>query len=134
VEHNRDEPGYDQTNPEQQMIDRAVNDQVEAMVRGDSSAHWEQIFQEHGVPVSRVQFVEELADHPQVVENEYMVALDHDLSGPQQMAAPPWKMSESPPAAQGAAPPLGRDTDAVLTAAGYSENEVTAMRTAGVIL
>ena len=133
VEHNRDEPGYDQTSPEQQAIDRAVNDQVETMIRAESSAHWERVFQEHGVPVSKVHFVEELSTHPQVVENEYMVALDHDLSGPQQMAAPPWKMSESPPAAQGAAPPLGRDTDAILTAAGYSEDNVTAMRVAGLI-
>ncbi len=133
VEHNRDEPGYDLTDPDQQAIDQAVNDEVETMIRAESSAHWEQVFEQHGVPVSKVHFVEELATHPQVVENQYMVALDHDLSGSQEMAAPPWKMSESPPQAQGAAPPLGRDTDTVLTTAGYSEDEVTAMRAAGVI-
>ena len=134
IEHNRDEPGYNAADPVQREIDEAITDQVEAMIRGNTSAHWEQVFQQAGVPVSQVHWVQELADHPQVVANEYMSSLDHELSGPQRMAAPPWKMSETPPAPQGAAPPLGRDTDAILTAAGYSEDEVTAMRAAGVIL
>jgi crotonobetainyl-CoA:carnitine CoA-transferase CaiB-like acyl-CoA transferase len=63
-----------------------------------------------------------------------MVHLDHDLSGPQDVPAPPWKMSATPPAPQGAAPPLGRDTDAILTAAGYSDPEIATMRATGMIL
>ena len=134
IQHNRDEPGYSADDPEQRKIDQALTDRVEQMIRGNSSAHWEQVFQQAGVPVSEVYWVQQLADHPQVAANGYMSSLQHDLSGPQRMAAPPWKMSESPPAPQGAAPPLGRDTDAVLTAAGYSEEELTAMRAAGIIL
>jgi len=134
VEHNRDEPGYDLYNPEQQRIDAAVTEHVEAMIRANTSDHWERLFEEHGVPVSRVHFVEELATHPQVTANDYMVHLDHDLSGPQDVPAPPWKMSATPPAPQGAAPPLGRDTDAILTAAGYSDPEIATMRATGMIL
>ncbi len=134
IEHNRDEPGYSAVDPEQRKIDQVITDQVEEMIRGNTSAHWEQVFEQAGVPVSEVQWVQQLADHPQVQANDYMSSLDHDLSGPQRMAAPPWKMSESPPTPQGAAPPLGRDTDTVLTTAGYSEEEVAAMRAAGVIL
>jgi len=134
IEHNRDEPGYSATDPEQRKIDQALTLQVEEMIRGNTSAHWERVFQEAGVPVSQVHWVQELADHPQVVANDYMVGLDHDLSGPQRMAAPPWKMSATPPEPQGAAPPLGRDTDAILDAAGFSEDERTALRAAGVIL
>ena len=134
VEHNRDEPGYDLQDPEQQVIDRALNDQVEAMIRSESSDHWERLLEDHGVPVSKVNFVETLSSHPQVVENEYMVALDHELSGPQEMAAPPWKMSETPPAAQGAAPPLGRDTDAILEGAGFTSEAIAALRESGAIL
>ncbi|MBT5773453.1 MAG: CoA transferase [Dehalococcoidia bacterium] len=133
IEHNRDEPGYSAVDPEQRKIDQAITDQVEEMIRGNTSAYWEQAFEQSGVPVSEVQWVQQLADHPQVAANDYMTTLDHDLSGPQRMAAPPWKMSESPPQAQGAAPPLGRDTDTVLTAAGYSEDELTALRAAGVV-
>jgi len=134
VEHNRDEPGYDLNDPDQQKIDAAVSDQVEAMVREQTSDYWEAHLESHGVPVSKVNFVEELSAHPQVTQNEYMVPLDHELSGPQEMAAPPWKMSETPPAPQGAAPPLGRDTDAILEAAGYSTEAITGLREAGAIL
>ncbi len=134
VEHNRDEPGYDLHDPEQQAIDRALNDRVEAMIRAETSDHWERVLEDQGVPVSKVHFVEELSVHPQVIENEYMVTLDHELTGPQEMAAAPWKMSETPPAPQHAAPPLGRDTDAILEAAGYSAEAVAALRQGGVIL
>ena len=134
MEHNRDEPGYDMNDPAQQAIDAAITEQVEAMVRAQTSDHWEAHLESHGVPVSKVNFVEELATHPQVTENEYMVHLDHELSGPQEMAAPPWKMSATPPEAQGAAPPLGRDTDAILEAAGYSAEAVAALRESGAIL
>lgn len=134
VEHNRDEPGYDLNDPEQQQVDAAISDVVEAMVREQTSDYWEAHLESHGVPVSKVNFVEELSSHPQVTENEYMVALDHELSGPQEMAAPPWRMSETPPAAQGAAPPLGRDTDTILEAAGYSTEAIATLREAGAIL
>jgi crotonobetainyl-CoA:carnitine CoA-transferase CaiB-like acyl-CoA transferase len=43
-------------------------------------------------------------------------------------------MSATPPAPQGAAPPLGRDTDTILAAAGYSDTEIATMREAGMIL
>lgn len=133
IEHNRDEPDYDPMNPEQIAIDAAITEQVEAMIRAESSDHWERVFEDNGVPVSKVNFVEELATHPQVTQNEYMVDLEHDISGPQQMVSPAWKMSATPPAAQGAAPPLGRDTDAVLEAAGYTTEAIAALRESGAI-
>ena len=133
VTHNRDEPEYDLYNPTQIATDLAITEQVEAMIRAETSEHWEQVFEANGVPVSAVHFVEELASHQQVTDNDYMVTLEHDVSGPQEMAAPPWKMSETPPAAQGAAPPLGRDTEEVLKAAGYSEDDIAALREAGTI-
>ena len=42
-------------------------------------------------------------------------------------------MSATPLRAQGAAPPLGRDTDAVLTEVGYTAEEIVAFRTGGAI-
>ena len=42
-------------------------------------------------------------------------------------------MSKTPPAAQGASPPLGRDTDAILTALGYDEAEIAKLRANGVV-
>jgi formyl-CoA transferase/CoA:oxalate CoA-transferase len=91
------------------------------------------VFRSGGVPVSRINFVHELLADPQVLENNYLVELEHDLTGPQRMVAPPWKMSDSPPKAQSASPPLGRDTDTILSSIGYSEHEIAEMRGRGII-
>jgi crotonobetainyl-CoA:carnitine CoA-transferase CaiB-like acyl-CoA transferase len=133
IEHNRDEPGYNPADPGQREIDLATVRKVEAMIAECSSEHWERAFQAGGVPVSRINFPQQLVDHAQVLANEYVVTLDHDLSGEERLAAPPWKMSATQPRAQGAAPPLGRDNDAVLASAGYAPAEIDALRSKGVI-
>jgi crotonobetainyl-CoA:carnitine CoA-transferase CaiB-like acyl-CoA transferase len=133
VDHNRDLPGYDPAHPAQIERDKTVVALVEEKIRSRPCEHWEKAFEEGGVPVSRINYVQELIDNPQVRANGYVVELEHDLSGPQLMAAPPWRMSASPPRAQGAAPPLGRDTGAILRSAGYSEEEIAALRRGGII-
>jgi formyl-CoA transferase len=133
VEHNRDEPGYDPLKPEQQAYDAKLVAHVEAMMREKTSEYWEAAFETGGVPVSPVYFIHELIDHPQVVANDYVVELSHDLSGPERLAAPPWKMSATPPQAQGSSPPLGRDNDVILGSVGYDTAAIEELRETGVI-
>jgi crotonobetainyl-CoA:carnitine CoA-transferase CaiB-like acyl-CoA transferase len=133
VQHGIDEPGYDPRDPQQREVDREMTARVEEMIRGGTTDKWEQAFIRGGVPVARVNFVQEMIDHPQVIANDYVLELEHDLTGPQYLAAPPWKMSATPPAPQGASPPLGRDTDAVLAAAGYDARQIEALRQARVV-
>ncbi|MGE3074498.1 MAG: CaiB/BaiF CoA transferase family protein [Dehalococcoidia bacterium] len=106
---------------------------IEEMFEGRTTDEWMAIFDAHGVPASPVWFVEEMLENPQVVANGYVVDLEHDFTGPQKMAAPPWKMSDSPPVAGSASPPLGRDTRKWLTELGYSESEITAMAESGAV-
>jgi formyl-CoA transferase len=107
--------------------------EIENLFRQRTTDEWMVTFDQHGVPASPVWFVEELLTNPQVVENGYVLELEHDLTGPQQMAAPPLKMSDSPAAPQHASPPLGRDTRKWLTTLGYSDEEIDAMREAGAV-
>jgi formyl-CoA transferase len=116
----------------QRTVNHALVAHVEGLMKLKTTDEWMAIFDTHGVPAGPVRYVEELAVDPQVVENGYVVDLEHDLTGPQRMAAPPLRMSETPPAAQGAAPPLGRDTLKWLTTVGYSEEDVRAMAADGV--
>ena len=125
-EYNARDPKY--IEPANEMLAK-----VEEMIRSKPSQHWLELFEKHGVPSGPLQFVEELDVHPQIVENEYVVELEHELAGPQKMAAPPIKMSKSPPKAQGASPVLGKHTDEVLSAVGYSAEEIAGLREAGVI-
>jgi crotonobetainyl-CoA:carnitine CoA-transferase CaiB-like acyl-CoA transferase len=133
VEHNIDEPGYDPRDVKQRALDEEVTARVEETVLAKSTEHWERAFKAGGVPAARVNFAHELIDHPQLQANDYVVELSHELSGPYRVAAPPWKMSVTPPQPQGASPPLGRDTDAVLASAGFSDGEIAGLREAGVV-
>lgn len=108
--------------------------QIEAMFESRTTDEWMAIFDAHGVPASPVCFVEEMPENPQVLANNYVVDLEHDLTGPQRMAAPPWQMSDSPPAARGASPPLGRDTRKWLSELGYSEDEIRELGETGAVV
>ncbi len=133
IEDIRDEPGYDMMAPESMAFAERLTAQVEAMIAAQRTEHWVELFEATGVPVSPLEFVQDLLDKPQVAENGYAAELEHDLTGPQWQVAPPIKMSDSPPQPQGASPPLGRDNDRVLALAGYSSEEIEAMRAAGAI-
>ena len=134
VEHNRDEPGYDALDPKQREIDLALTAKVEAMFREHPTAYWDKRLTEGGVPVAPILFVQELSEQQQVIENGYVVDLFHDLAGPVRMQSAPWKMSKTPPIPESASPVLGAHTDEVLAGAGYSADEIAAMRAAGAIL
>ncbi|GMU39779.1 MAG: CoA transferase [Chloroflexota bacterium] len=134
VEHNRDEPGYDALNPEQRAIDLALTAKVEAMFREHPTAYWDKRLTDGGVPVAPILFVQELSEQQQVIENGYVVDLFHEMAGPVRMQSAPWKMSKTPPIPEAASPVLGAHTDEVLAGAGYSPDEIAAMRAAGAIL
>ena len=135
IEHDpRDhDPDYDPLDPESIEFSAQLTARVEQMISGQPTDHWLELFETAGVPVSSLYFAEELDRSDQILANEYVVELEHDTTGPQSMVAPPHKMSVSPPAAQGASPPLGRDSDAILAAAGYSDAEIERLRASGVI-
>ncbi len=127
------DPEWDPQAPESIEFGAQLVERVETMILGNTTAHWVSQFEAAGVPVGPILFPEELIDHPQVIANEYRVELEHDLTGPQTMAASPFKMSKSPPTPQGAAPPLGRDTDAILGEAGLTSEEIAVLRADGAI-
>jgi|SRR5579884_284562 crotonobetainyl-CoA:carnitine CoA-transferase CaiB-like acyl-CoA transferase len=127
------DPNYDPRDPETIAAGNALRARVETMIAAKPTGHWLKVFEAGGVPVGELQFAEELDQHPQIIENEYVVALEHDLSGPQTMVAPPHKMSATPPAPRSASPPLGRDSEAILAEFGYDEATIAALRAGGVI-
>jgi len=107
--------------------------ETEAKVRAGTTADWLARFEAHGVPCGPVNFPEDMVDNEQVLANGMIVELEHDISGPQRQVAPLMEMSASPLAAQGSSPPLGRDTEAIMKSAGYSDDEIAALRTRGII-
>lgn len=128
-----DDPNYDPTDPATIAWGEALIERVEAMFRERTSAEWVAHLEAAGVPVGEILFTEELDRHEQILANDYMIALDHELTGPQTMVAPVLQMSESPPRPERAAPPLGAHSDEVLREAGIADAEIAALRAAGAI-
>ncbi len=127
------DPNLDPNDPEQLTAAVASVRDIEDRVRSQSTEYWLERFDAHGVPSGPINFAEELAEEPQVVANEMVVDLEHDLSGPQRQVGPLFKMSATPTAAQGSSPPLGRDTDDIVASAGYGATELADLRARGII-
>lgn len=107
--------------------------EVEATLRGKTTAEWMEIFDREGVPAGPVNFGEDMLDDPQVQANGMIVELEHDLSGPQRQVGPIIGFAKAPLAAQGASPPLGRDSDEYVRRAGFDDAEIASLRERGIV-
>jgi crotonobetainyl-CoA:carnitine CoA-transferase CaiB-like acyl-CoA transferase len=113
--------------PPDPELARKLTEHIECLIREQPTAHWLGVFQAADVPVTRVNFIEQMDEHPQVQSNGYTVTLEHPVSGAELQVGPVHKMSATPPAVQGASPTLGGDTREVLGLAGYTEAEIDAL-------
>ena len=128
-----DDPDYDANAPDS----RSKAERWKAVVRDTMLTRtvdeWLSAFDGVGVPVSAVQFPEELADDPQVEALGLMAHVVHDVTGPQRLVGPIVNFARSPSAVHRAAPALGADTDDVLGEAGLDSKEVAGLREGGII-
>jgi crotonobetainyl-CoA:carnitine CoA-transferase CaiB-like acyl-CoA transferase len=127
------DPNYNPLDPEWRAFAEGKVAEVEETMLTKGTDEWLEILEREGVPSGPVNFPEDMGNDAQVLANNMMVELEHDLSGPQRQVAPLLRMSKTPLVAQGASPPLGRDTDAVVQGAGYSAEEIASLREQGVI-
>ena len=123
-EEDSDDPDYDVLDPDNQRKMEYWAGVMREKMREHTVAEWIEIFDEAGLPASPVNFPEEIRMDPQVRAEGIFADLDHDKTGPQSFVGPVLEMSKTPTAARMAAPPLARDTRAVLGEGGYSAAEI----------
>jgi len=100
-----------------------------------SRDEWLKALKEHDATCAPVQTYGELARDPQVLENEYITTVDHPEFGPIKEPGITIKLSRTPGRVRGSAPQLGQHTEEVLLElGGYSWEELTRLKEAGVIL
>ena len=97
------------------------------------AGEWVARLNEAGVFAARVNDYSDLPDDPQVRANNYIVNVPRDDGPPIAMVPTPIGLSKTPVELRGLAPELGQHTEEVLLAAGYSWEEIEALRTEGVI-
>ncbi|HLB23368.1 MAG TPA: CoA transferase, partial [Dehalococcoidia bacterium] len=76
---------------------------------------------------------DDLMADTQALDNEYLLTVDHPISGPTQVVGQPWKFSETPATIAPAAPELGQHTEEILLVLGYTWEDITALREAKAI-
>jgi crotonobetainyl-CoA:carnitine CoA-transferase CaiB-like acyl-CoA transferase len=94
---------------------------------------WVELLRRHDMIVEAVQEYSELADDPQVVENEMVVTLDHPSHGAIRIVGPAVNLHGTPGSIRQPAPEFGQHTEEVLLEVGFSWEEIESLRTSGAI-
>jgi len=129
----RFKPGYDELSEEGLESARRIALEVQEMFLQKPTAHWINLFDRVGVPVSPLKFVEEMVFDQQARANGMIVEHQHPVAGSVQTAGPILKMSDSPNVAEKRSPQLGEHTLEVLTGLGYDANKIQSLLESGAV-
>jgi crotonobetainyl-CoA:carnitine CoA-transferase CaiB-like acyl-CoA transferase len=113
---------------------RAVlNELIAARLRTAKTIEWVERLNAAGVPAGPVNRIDEAMAEPQVRHLGLEAAVEHPVLGTLSIIRNAVTMTKGPPTVRTATPEAGADTDAVLHAAGYSDEEISALRADHVI-
>ena len=94
---------------------------------------WFGIFQREGLIHSPVQTLTEVIDDPQAMANNYVTSFEHPVLGRTKMVGFPWDFSQTPASIRREAPELGQHTEEILLEMGYNWDDITQLKTEGII-
>ena len=110
----------------------ALGSEIAAIVATKSAGEWMPIFDAHDLPVNLVGIIEETVDDNQVQLNDIVVTPQDPEMPVRRVINHPIKVSSVAQVGPRRAPTLGEHTDEILAEAGYSADEITALRADGV--
>ncbi len=107
--------------------------EIEAKLQERTSAEWEIILNEHGIPCGPIYRLDEALDHPQVRHRQMVVEREHPTMGIVRLLGLPVKLSETPGEVHRTPPLLGQHTDEILREIGVFDDELATLRATRVI-
>ena len=107
---------------------------TEIRLKERTTAEWLEAFDAAGVPAGPFNTAVELVDDPQVEANGMVVEQVHPAAGPVRMLGPVLRPIGHEATSARPSPLLGEHVDELLKELGYADEEVAALRGAGVIL
>ena len=125
---------FDPDDPDSIDAIESLSEQIKSILITKTCQEWLAIFDDAGVPAGPVRFIQELTDDEQVIANDMVVEVNHSLAGKVRMAGPMIQMSDTPLEAKSASPALGEHTDQIMLELGYSEEEITDLRSRNITL
>ena len=109
----------------------AINAEIEARTKRETSAHWIRLLNEAGVPCSPVMNLEQVFADPQVIDQQSVVTVEHPGRGPVSMLGSALNFDGAPLPVRRPAPELGQHTDEVLVELDYTGEEIDQLRERG---
>ena len=106
----------------------AMNAEIEAITVGRSSEAWIKAFNDAGVPAGYIYSIDEVFNDPQVKHLQMASPVHHPELGDISLVAQPMTLSDAPFRIRSATPKLGEHTDEVLSAIGYTDDEIEQFR------
>jgi len=107
---------------------------VDAIFLKKGAMEWVDLLGSAGVPIGRVNYINEVFENPQVVERQMKIELEHERLGTVSMVANPIKYSKTALEYRMAPPMLGQHTHDVLSGLlGLSEDEIRCLAERGAI-
>ncbi len=94
---------------------------------------WLQRLREADIPSAPVNSYEDVAASEQVWANGYLAEIPDPRYGTRRVTGLPWQFSATPGAVQGRAPELNSDADSILSACGYSLEQIAELRASGAL-
>ncbi len=110
----------------------ALTAEINLALASNTAAHWIDRLNRAGIPSGPILTIEEMFNHPQIAAREMLLRLPHPVRGEIMTTGLGVKLSETP--GHVTRPPLvGEHTTEVLTARGFSLEELTRLREARAI-
>jgi alpha-methylacyl-CoA racemase len=126
--------GVDRPDLIEKQFERPGSDawgEIAEIFRSRSRDEWRAFNDEHDAMIEPVLELDEALDSELVREREMVVELDQPHLGPVRQLGVPVKMSRTPGRVEKPAPALGEHTEQVLAEAGFSKEEIEAMKESG---
>src|SRR3984893_2450229 len=109
-----------------------LTEEINRALASHPAEHWIQLLNREGIPSGPILTIEEMFKHPQTAAREMLLKMPHPELGEYLTTGLAAKL-ESTPGIITRPPLVGEHTDEVLAGAGYSQEELKRLRSAGII-
>ena len=110
-----------------------LNATIGEITKHKPSAHWVELFEEAGVPCGPIYSIDQVFADPQVQHLGMAADVKSERRGDFQLVTSPINMEGTPKKIRSATPEAGEHTKEILKTIGYSDGDIDALKTKGVI-